>query len=198
MQAWARILIFIFMLCPAAALSEIYSWVDDQGNRNYTTRLDSIPEPFRAKAEVLSLPASPPAPPELRSSEPKNVTINIPFAQGSAVRVSARINGAGPITLILDTGADRTLVSPSAFEKLGILFESASRVVLKGVTGVGYGDGIWVQSVEVGEARVGPLLIIVPDTDLKEADGLLGRDFLAHFNVTIDSKQGNVTLAPHY
>ena len=185
------------MLFPAVVLPEIYYWVDDQGNRNYTTRLDSIPEPFRAKAEALSLPPPPPAPSELRSSEPKNVTINIPFAQGSAVRVGARINGAGPITLILDTGADRTLVSPSALERLGILFESASRVVLKGVTGVGYGDGIWVQSVEVGEARVGPLLIIVPETDLKEADGLLGRDFLAHFNVMIDSKQGNVTLKPN-
>jgi hypothetical protein len=197
MRAWTGVLILTFILFPVIVLSEIYYWVDDQGNRNYTTRLDSIPEPFRAKAEALSLPPSPPAPPELQSSEPKNVTINIPFVQGSAVRVSARINGAGPITLILDTGSDRTLVSPSAFEKLGILFESASRVVLKGVTGVGYGDGVWVQSVEVGEARVGPLLIIVPDTDLKEADGLLGRDFLAHFNVTIDSKQGNVTLAPN-
>ncbi len=51
--------------------------------------------------------------------------------------------------------------------------------------------------LEVGEARVGPLLIIVHDTDLKEADGLLGRDFLAHFHVTIDSKERIVTLTPN-
>jgi hypothetical protein len=44
---------------------------------------------------------------------------------------------------------------------------------------------------------VGPLLIIAYDGDLKAADGLLGRDFLAHFNVTIDSKAGVVTLAPN-
>ncbi len=198
MRGWVWALTLTFMLFPAVALSEIYYWVDDNGIQNYTTRLESIPEPYRSKAQALSLPTSPPAPPELQSSSPKNVTTTVPFTQGSAVRVSARINGAGPITLILDTGADRTLVSPSALERLGIPIESASRVVLKGVTGVGYGDGIWVQSVEVGEARVGPLLIIVPDTDLKEADGLLGRDFLAHFNVTIDSKQGTITLTPNY
>jgi len=56
---------------------------------------------------------------------------------------------------------------------------------------------VWVNSVEVEEARVGPLLIIVHEADLKGADGLLGRDFLAHFNVTIDAKERIVTLAPN-
>ena len=56
---------------------------------------------------------------------------------------------------------------------------------------------MWVNSVEVDEARVGPLLIIAHDADLKAADGLLGRDFLAHFNVTIDSRERVVTLAPN-
>jgi hypothetical protein len=43
---------------------------------------------------------------------------------------------------------------------------------------------------------VGPLTIIAHDTDFKNADGLLGRDFLDQFTVTIDSKAGIVTLAP--
>jgi len=60
-----------------------------------------------------------------------------------------------------------------------------------------YVDAVWVNSVEVGEARVGPLLIIAHDADLKDADGLLGRDFLANFNVTIDSREKVVTLAPN-
>ena len=69
--------------------------------------------------------------------------------------------------------------------------------MLRGVTGKSYGDAVWVSSVEVGEAKVGPLLIIAHDADLKGADGLLGRDFLANFNVTIDSKEHVVTLAPN-
>jgi hypothetical protein len=65
------------------------------------------------------------------------------------------------------------------------------------VTGKTYGDAVWVDSVEVGESKVGPLFIIVHDADLKGADGLLGRDFLSHFNVTIDSKERIVTLSPN-
>ncbi len=111
--------------------------------------------------------------------------------------INAKINGAGPITLILDTGADRTLVRSSILLKLGISIENAPRAVVKGVTGMSYVDALWVNSVEVGEARVGPLLILALDADLKGADGLLGRDFLANFNVTIDSKECVVTLAPY-
>jgi hypothetical protein len=99
--------------------------------------------------------------------------------------------------LILDTGADRTLVRSSTLLKLGISIENAPRAVVKGVTGMSYVDALWVNSVEVGEAKVGPLLILALDADLKGADGLLGRDFLANFNVTIDSKECVVTLAPN-
>jgi hypothetical protein len=189
--------ILICVLLPGLALAEIYYWVDDQGIQYYTTRLESIPEPYRSKAVLLPLPTSPPVPPELeRSPAPQGVT-KVPFTPGSPVLVSAKINGAGPVTLILDTGSDRTLVAPAALQRLGVSTEDAPRGILKGVTGTSYVEAVWVQSLEVGEARVGPLLIIVHNADLKEADGLLGRDFLANFNVTIDSKEKVVTLAPN-
>jgi hypothetical protein len=189
--------ILISLLVPALTWAEIYYWVDDQGIQNYTTRLENIPEPYRSTAQPLSLPTSPPAPPELESGPPQKGVTRIPFTPGSSVLLSARINGAGPITLILDTGSDRTLVTPSALWRLGISTEDARRAALKGVTGMGYGNAMWVNSVEVGEARVGPLLIIVHDVDLKEAEGLLGRDFLANFNVMINSMEGVVTLTPN-
>ncbi|OGP92764.1 MAG: hypothetical protein A2156_06405 [Deltaproteobacteria bacterium RBG_16_48_10] len=197
MCGWATTLILICMLFPGLALADIYYWVDDRGIQYYTTRLESIPEPYRSKAQLLPLPVSPPAPPELeRSPSPKGLT-KIPFTPGLPVLVSVKINGAGPITLILDTGADRTLVAPAALQRLGISTENVPRGILKGVTGTSYVDAVWVNSVEVDEARVGPILIIAHDADLKAADGLLGRDFLAHFNVTIDSKERVVTLAPN-
>jgi hypothetical protein len=197
MRGWAAALILICVLLPGLALAEIYYWVDDQGTQYYTTRFESIPEPYRSKAQLLPLPTSPPAPPELeRSPSPKGLT-KIPFTPGLPVLVSAKINGAGPITLILDTGSDRTLVAPAVLQRLGISTENAPRGILKGVTGTSYADAVWVNSVEVGEATVGPLLIIAHDADLKGADGLLGRDFLANFNVTIDSKERVVTLAPN-
>ncbi|MBI5966293.1 MAG: clan AA aspartic protease [Deltaproteobacteria bacterium] len=197
MRGWTTGLILIFVLLPGLALADIYYWVDDQGTQYYTTSLDSIPEPYRSKAIPLPLPKSPPAPPELTPYPAQKRLTKIPFRPGSPVLVSAKINSAGPVTLILDTGSDRTLVAPSALSRLGISTENAPRGILKGVTGASYVDAVWVNSVEVGEAKVGPLLIIAYDADLKEAEGLLGRDFLANFNVTIDSKERVVTLAPN-
>ena len=197
MRGWTAALILIWVLLPGMAIGDIYYWVDDQGTQYYTTRLESIPEPYRSKAQLLPLPPSPPAPPEMeRSPSPKGLT-KIPFTPGLPVLVSVKINGAGPITLILDTGSDRTLVAPAALQGLGISIENGPRGILKGVTGTSNVDAVWVNSVEVGEAKVGPLLIIAHDADLKGPDGLLGRDFLANFNVTIDSKERVVTLAPN-
>jgi hypothetical protein len=197
MRPWTIAFILIFMLLPGLALGDIYYWMDDQGTQHYTTRLESIPEPYRSKAIPLPLPTSPPVPPEITPRpSPKGLT-KIPFTPGSPVLVSAKINGGGPITLILDTGADRTMVAPSALSRLGISFENALRGVVRGVTGASYVEAVWVNSVEIEEARVGPLLIIAHDADLKGAEGLLGRDFLANFNVTIDSKERVVTLAPN-
>jgi hypothetical protein len=197
MRGWTAALILICILFPGLALADIYYWVDDQGTQNYTTRLESIPDPYRSKAKLLPLPTSPPAPPELERSPSPNGLTKIPFTPGLPVLVSAKINGAGPITLILDTGSDRTMVAPAALQKLGISIENGPRGILKGVTGTSQVDAVWVNSVEVSEAKVGPLLIIAYDGDLKNADGLLGRDFLAYFNVTIDSKERVVTLAPN-
>ena len=197
MRAWTIALTLICMLLPALALGDIYYWVDDQGTQNYTTRLESIPEPYRSKAISLPLPTSPAVPPEITPKPLQKGLTKVPFTPGSPVLVSVKINGAGPITLILDTGADRTLVSPSALQRLGIAGENVRGGVLRGVTGASYVEAIWVNSVEVEEARVGPLLIIVHEADLKGADGLLGRDFLANFNVTIDAKERIVTLAPN-
>jgi hypothetical protein len=187
----------IFMLLPARALGDIYYWVDDQGTQHYNTRLESIPESYRSKTIPLSLPTSPPVPPEITPRSSPTGSTKISFTPGSPVLVSAKINGSGPITLILDTGADRTMVAPSVLSRLGISFENALRGVVRGVTGVSYAEAVWVNSVEIEEAKVGPLLIIAHDADLKGADGLLGRDFLASFNVTIDSKEQVVTLAPN-
>jgi hypothetical protein len=192
---WAFILILV--LVPGAALAEIYYWVDGQGNQNYTTRLESIPEPYRAGAQLLDVPKGPPPPPELPPTPAAGGVTRISFVTGSPVLVSARINGAGPVNLILDTGADRTMVSPSVLSRFGISTENAPRALIKGVTGTSYGEAVWVESVEVGEAKAGPLLIIAHDVGLAAAEGLLGRDFLSLFHVTIDSKEQVVTLSPN-
>jgi predicted aspartyl protease len=111
--------------------------------------------------------------------------------------VSARINGGGTTQLILDTGAQGTLISPTALAALGISYRDAVRTSIKGVTGDANALSVKVDSIEVDGARVGPLMVVAHDSGLGSGrDGLLGRDFLDHFIVTIDNSARVVTLTP--
>jgi hypothetical protein len=184
----------VCLLFPAAGFSDIYYWLDDLGIQNYTARLENVPEPYRSRVQQLALQPAPPPPPELKPVLPGSGTTRIPFSPGSPVLVRATVNGRGPVTLILDTGADATLLSPAVLSRLGLSLVNEPPVVLKGVTGAGQARRAWVDFIEVGETRVGPLLIAVYEAGLKNADGLLGRDFLSRLKVTIDSREKIVTL----
>lgn len=189
-------LLALSLFLPGTALAQLYRWTDTQGTVHYTADPDRIPQAYRADVQLLHVPTAPAAPPRRESSAPPPGVAKVPFTPGSPILVSVRINGAGPVTLILDTGSDRTVVSPSALWALGIPTESAGRAELRGITGGAQAEVVWVGSLEVGEARVGPLPIIAHDAELRRAHGLLGRDFLANFTVTIDSREGAVTLVP--
>jgi hypothetical protein len=183
----------ILLFFPALGSAQVYRWEDD-GALHFTNTYDRVPESQRPQVgPPLPVPPEPVASPVVPSS---TAITKIPYTPGSPIFVNASIGGAGSVTLVLDTGADRTMVSPAALGRLGIGVADGSPAQIKGVTGTTQGSVVQVASVEVGQARVGPLRIVVHDADLRKADGLLGRDFLEHFTVTIDSKEQQVTLAP--
>jgi len=118
----------------------------------------------------------------------------IPFTPGRRIYVDARVNGRTPARLLLDTGADSTVIAPDVLNAAGA--SVTGRTILLGVTGqatVGIHD---VMSLEVGNVKVGPLKVLAHDAADQAANGLLGRDFLERFTVTIDSAGGRVTLTP--
>ena len=187
----------IVLLFPALALAQIYRWEDPRGTLYYTNTPETIPDPYRSPMDPL--PAAPVLPAKAEAVAPAAVVrsaaiTRIPYTTGDPIFVTASIGGTGPLILILDTGADRTMVAPQALWRLGISTANAPRAEIRGVTGASQGVIVGVVSLEVGEAKVGPLRIIAHDADLKKADGLLGRDFLEHFTVTIDSRELVVTL----
>jgi hypothetical protein len=65
-----------------------------------------------------------------------------------------------------------------------------------GVTGRDEVDLVAVDTLEIGEARVGRLAVMAYDVAVPGSDGLLGRDVLGQFSVTIDPVRGEVTLSP--
>jgi predicted aspartyl protease len=120
---------------------------------------------------------------------------------GAAVTVPVRINGRGPVDLILDTGATMTCVDTALAREWKL---PEQRGFLGGAIGLG-GSGpvslLRVDSLAIGAARargltvcamsLGALRSVAP-----EVRGLLGLNVLRNFRVTLDFERGVVRLAP--
>jgi hypothetical protein len=184
------------------ASAQIYRWTDERGEVRFSQGINSVPPQSRGGATMMSTPGAP-APPAPTAAEPASDgggpagAARIPFTPGRPIMVSARINGGGSTQLILDTGAQGTVISPSALAALGVSYRNAARGSIRGVTGETNVLAVRIESIEVEGARFGPLMVVSHDAGLGTGtDGLLGRDFLDNFIVTIDSASRVVTLTP--
>lgn len=199
--ATALALALTWLVLPVPLAAEIYRYTDERGQPHFVDRLENVPPRYRAGATPMGLRNAPvsasPAPADGAAPPSASGGTTIEFRPGERILVEATINGATGAVLLLDTGADRTLIAPHVLEAAGISLDSgttASR--MQGVTGSADVRGVQISSLEVGEARYGPLLVISHDMEQAGVDGLLGRDFLEQFKVTIDSAGGVVTLDP--
>jgi predicted aspartyl protease len=184
---------------PAPAEAQFYRWVDERGNAHYAEGIDSVPQRYRAGAVPLGFRNSPPpsAPTPGASTESAGAETIIRFVPGRHIVVDARINGGASVKLILDTGAGGTLISPRALAAAGVSLTRDTRAAR--TRGIARDTEVEVQqvaidSLEVGGARVGRMLVASYEMNMPDVEGLLGQDFLGQFNVTIDSGAGVVKL----
>jgi hypothetical protein len=204
------------LLGPARADAEIYRYTDDSGNSHYVEGIENVPQEFRARAVPLGMrnaPATAPTPPSPIPGTPGSVIprgpgvpaappapkpggTTIRYTPGQRIMVDVRINGSTSANLLLDTGADKTMINPRVLLAAGAAI--ARPVGAARITGVAGSDDVsfvLVDSLEVGEARVARMSVASYDVS-GAGDGLLGRDFLDRFNLTIDSTNGFVKLEP--
>ena len=184
---------------PTRVDAEIYKWVDDNGVPHFADGIHSVPDRYRSRAAPVGLKNEPAAATGASTSKPGpsgGTTIN--FTPGQRIIADVKINGSGGTRLMLDTGADRTLISPRALQAAGVRISAPTATgQIVGATGSERIEFVAVDSLEIGDARVGRMTVgsfSLPTSDV--GDGLLGRDFLDHFNVNIDSGKGVVTLSP--
>jgi predicted aspartyl protease len=180
---------------PAAAA--LYRWVDSAGAIHYTSERSTIPEAYRDSAQELEHPSArapePSASPgPSASSGPGGV---VPSTPGAAVIVEAHLNGV-PLRLLLDTGADRTVISPATLARAGIDVAAGAPVRITGVTGSSSASLVSVQRLDIAGAQVGPLAVVAHAVPGEGFDGLLGRDVLDAFTVTFDAAQNRAVLVP--
>src|SRR5262245_4710568 len=109
--------------------------------------------------------------------------------------VTAQLNGV-PLTLMLDTGADRTMLAPGALARAGIDTSNGRPIRVLGVTGSSDGQEATLQRLTIAGARLGPVAVVVHELPESGIDGLLGRDLLHAFSLTVDASNGQATLTP--
>lgn len=193
----ARIASALFLLASvmfvAPVAADLYQWTDGDGVRHYTSDPDSIPEAYRSGARDLGSPRVRDTPAGQAKPDPDRGMIR--FGSGAPIVAAVAINGVG-LRLMVDTGADRTVISPAAAARSGLDADAGRQVRVLGVTGSTMAGELLVPQMEVAGARVGPLRVLVLDTPAESVDGLLGRDVLDYFTLTVDGTAGRATLTP--
>ena len=184
----------VLVLAPAPARAQIYRWTDEAGNSHYADGVQNVPEAYRGKAVPLNFRNRPP------SSDPTPARESaIRFTPGRHIVVDARVNGSTSAKLYLDTGAAHTLLSPRVLKAAGVSPDrDGTKVETRGLIADAKTEvyRVAIDSLEVGEARVGRMLVSAYDMEMQGVDGLLGQDFLGLFKITIDASRGIVTIAP--
>lgn len=197
--AFALALVLVSAFQPLSVAAEIYRYIDARGTPVYVEGLESVPAQYRAIAVPLGMrnaPASATTAPVPQKNEAAGST-TIRYTPGQRIIVDAKINGDTATRLLLDTGADTTLISPLVLSAAGAsLIRGGTSARIVGVTGGSEVQRVAVESLEIGEARVSGLQVVAHDMGQPGIDGLLGRDFLDRFKVTIDSTTGVLTIAP--
>jgi hypothetical protein len=167
----------IVTLVAPPAWAQLYRWSDSHGTVYYTTDLATIPPSYRDSARDIGAP-TPGPPPAPAPTPPVAAGVTIPYTGGPLI-VNASLNGV-PLRLIVDTGADRTLISPAAMARAGFDVTQGTAVQIRGVTGDAVATLVSVPRLDLAGTRVGPVAVVVLDA----------------FTVTMDAASQRAILVP--
>lgn len=197
--------VWLVLSCTVAlAQAEIYKWVDAVGRVHFSDTLSGVPVEYRDRVEekgsrapglqnqpaLLSPTRARPSVP----SAPAPLSYTVPVRRdGNALLVDAMIGGTVRTRLLVDTGAEFTVLSTAAARRLGLDLGRAAVIPLRSASGVFLAPLTKVRSLSLGEAVVHDVEVIIHDAS-PELDGLLGMSFLDHFSITISTNDERLIL----
>jgi hypothetical protein len=170
--------------------------------------MEAVDAPYRISTRIDSVWVNPDIPDSLfrmpgkaaadyRFSDDQDSVV-IPFdLVSNSVRVKARVNGKGPYTFLLDSGAGTTTISTRVADDLNLAIEGT--IVARGIGGYGEIGYAEVDSIVIGKLSWHLPRMTVFDfaslgKGLTRLDGILGYDLFARFPMMIDFDRSQITL----
>jgi clan AA aspartic protease (TIGR02281 family) len=173
---------------------EMYRWVDEHGRIHLT----DTPPPSKRDLQELKVykPSETSSPPESRGEPAVDAgwAKLVPTKPGGVVIVDAVLNRRLTVPLLLDTGADVTILTQQVAKELRIpALDRLPKLSFRTPGGVVNFPITTLQSLRVGTAEARAVNVAI-DTDGHLPVGLLGMSFLRHFKVTVDQQRGRITF----
>lgn len=142
-----------------------------------------------AAAQVVAEPVPAAAPPMAAQPLPEAPLMLLDAAMDPADRMTVEvlINGQGPFDFVVDTGADRSVVSLELAQRLGL--PRGPDVIVHGVGGFGPAPTAAVALLKAGDTELRDSELPLLSTERLGGDGLLGVDILDGRNVVMDFRR---------
>jgi hypothetical protein len=128
---------------------------------------------------------------------PRMATVAMrPYHDKRAV-VAVKVNGAGPYDFVVDTGATITLVDADLVDQLKLPIEGATTIHSSAAASAG--SRSTAKEIMVGDLSVKNVAIVsinhpLLGSERRSIRGILGENFLHHFDLLIDNQHRQVTL----
>ena len=125
------------------------------------------------------------------------------------ITVETMVNGKGPFSFIVDTGASHSVISNQTAAKLGILLEEAGCCeATRGRSAQGANGAVAARTTTVDSLKVGDVesrnieVAIVDLTNLSRTlqqtlDGIIGKNFMQNYKVIIDYPKQEIYFEKH-
>jgi predicted aspartyl protease len=112
----------------------------------------------------------------------------------SRMTVMVRVDGRGPYPFVVDTGADRTVISSELAGKLGL--KPGEPVMLHGTAGADLTPTARIDDLDIGARQVRDVLAPTLGGAALGADGMLGIDSLSDQRMVMDFRHGDMSIGP--
>ncbi len=105
------------------------------------------------------------------------------------------INGQGPFRLILDTGANQSVITLRVAQAIGLVLTPESQLMLHGVTGSLAVPAVRLDTLQTGDLIQRDLKVAVLNSVMGGADGILGTQGFENVRVTVEFTKDRITIA---